>query len=529
MLHPQLQAERDAVSGCLTTTVKRLQQLRPLISLDKDIEVLHDFRVELRRLRTVLRAFRGALPAADSAWLEDECRWLAGTSSGLRDADVLMHQLEGYAQDSGSDAAAHRSLAQTLKRIRGRERTAALRSLRSRRTDTLMAALEHLRDLPVLAPEWPARPVLARACDKTLRRVIADGAAIDAAAPADALHALRKRTKRLRYLLELQRRPFTGKHRDDLLRRLRKLQNDLGEFQDLSAHGAVLKSLETELQERPQTLALLAGIQAAMDERSAVVRERALRRFAELSDSGSRRSVAKRLKRSCGLGPPLLGTHGYCHGFASGELAGLNLGKIVCVGRNYAAHAAELGNPVPERPLLFIKPPSAAVDFGPRLRIPAGCGSVHHEIEIAVLIGRELCRARPEAARRAIAGIGLAIDLTLRDVQDELKAKSHPWEIAKGFDGAAALGPFVPLDPDLNLETLELRLAVNGRRRQAGSSAQMLTPIIELLCLASHHFSLWPGDVVLTGTPSGVGPLVAGDRLSAELVGLSRLRSVIVG
>jgi 2-keto-4-pentenoate hydratase/2-oxohepta-3-ene-1,7-dioic acid hydratase in catechol pathway len=203
------------------------------------------------------------------------------------------------------------------------------------------------------------------------------------------------------------------------------------------------------------------------------------------------------------------------------------VGKVVCVGRNYAAHAAELGNPVPEQPLLFIKPPSAVVDLAPQFRVPTAAGSVHHELEIALLIGRELCAATPDRARRAIAGIGLGIDLTLRELQDRLKAKAHPWEVSKGFDGACALSPFVPLDPALDLAALPLRLVVNGRRRQFGSSAQMLTPIIELLCFASARFTLWPGDVVLTGTPAGVGPLVPGDRLLAELGGVLQLRAIV--
>jgi len=109
-----------------------------------------------------------------------------------------------------------------------------------------------------------------------------------------------------------------------------------------------------------------------------------------------------------------------------------------------------------------------------------------------------------------------------------LKAKSHPWEIAKGFDGACPLSPFVPLDPALDLAALETRLVVNGRRRQHGNSAQMLTPIIELLCYASRQFSLWPGDVVLTGTPAGVGPLTPGDRVTAELKGLVLVHAEIV-
>jgi len=167
------------------------------------------------------------------------------------------------------------------------------------------------------------------------------------------------------------------------------------------------------------------------------------------------------------------------------------------------------------------------VDLGPSVRVPVDRGSVHHETEIAVLIGRELCNARPEEALAAILGVGVALDLTLREVQDALKAKGQPWEISKGFDGACALSAFQPMTPDLDLTTLQIRLVVNGRRRQFASSAQMVTPVIELLCFASRHFTLWPGDVLLTGTPAGVGPLVPGDKLLAEVAGVVSVRSVV--
>jgi 2-keto-4-pentenoate hydratase/2-oxohepta-3-ene-1,7-dioic acid hydratase in catechol pathway len=403
--------------------------------------------------------------------------------------------------------------------------------VRSRRAERLVAALQDLHQAPVEQPGWSARPVVARALAKALDRFVEHGRTIGAQTPPEALHDLRKRCKRLRYLLEMYR------HIDDdtdiaaTLRRLRKLQNELGEFQDLSTHARLLERVRIDAigaGEPAATAALLGALLSKLQSRAVQARERALGRFAEFSEGKPRRRLARRLAKRRALAHPTVGTAGYCHGFASGERVDLPVGKVVCVGRNYAEHAAELGNPVPEKPLLFIKPPSAVVDFAPLLRVPLDAGSVHHEIEIALLVGRELCHATPEQARAAILGVGLALDLTLRELQDGLKARGHPWELAKGFDGACALGPFVPLDPALDLGQLELRLAVNGRRRQAGSSAQMLTPIVELLCLASRSFSLWPGDVLLTGTPRGVAALKPGDRLGAELVGLSRLRSRVV-
>jgi len=113
-------------------------------------------------------------------------------------------------------------------------------------------------------------------------------------------------------------------------------------------------------------------------------------------------------------------------------------------------------------------------------------------------------------------------------VQDELKRAGHPWEIAKAFDAACPISPFVPFDPAKALAGMRLRLSVNGKRRQFGSSAEMITPIVELICHASRQFSLWPGDVVLTGTPKGVGPLAPGDRLSAELAGMLAVRAEVV-
>jgi 2-keto-4-pentenoate hydratase/2-oxohepta-3-ene-1,7-dioic acid hydratase in catechol pathway len=192
------------------------------------------------------------------------------------------------------------------------------------------------------------------------------------------------------------------------------------------------------------------------------------------------------------------------------------LGKIVCVGRNYAAHAAELNNPVPSAPLLFMKPASAAARLEQPLALPTGLGAVHHEMELCVLIGKPLTCADPRAASAAIAGIGLALDLTLRDVQDQLKKDGHPWERAKAFDGAYPMSEFIDAE-GLDLNNLSIQLWRNGKLQQNGNTGQMLFAIDRLIAEISRNFSLLPGDIVSTGTPAGVGPLASGDVLIATL------------
>lgn len=207
--------------------------------------------------------------------------------------------------------------------------------------------------------------------------------------------------------------------------------------------------------------------------------------------------------------------------YTDGTLSGLSPGKVVCVGRNYAEHAKELGNPVPAEPILFIKPRTAIVPMRAPVAVPRGQGACHFETELAVLVGNTLRQADEASAASSIAGLGLALDLTLRDVQDALKAKGLPWEKAKAFDGACPLSDFVRPSEGTGLAAqlanLRLRLWVNGEVRQDGNTADMLTPVVPLLVYMSRHFTLEPGDVVLTGTPKGVGPLLPGDRLRVVL------------
>jgi len=217
----------------------------------------------------------------------------------------------------------------------------------------------------------------------------------------------------------------------------------------------------------------------------------------------------------------------YHHKWTHGEVIALSPGKIVCVGRNYAEHARELNNPILDEPLLFMKPVSSITDISEPIVIDWEKGVVHHELEISILIGDVLTRCTRQQATSAIIGVGTALDLTLRDLQNELKQKGHPWEKAKAFDGSCPLSAFEPIESFDALDNIELQLTVNGDVRQKGSSRQMLTDIVSLLEYISHWFTLKAGDVVLTGTPAGVGPLHPGDELQIDLLDHFTIQTVV--
>lgn len=193
------------------------------------------------------------------------------------------------------------------------------------------------------------------------------------------------------------------------------------------------------------------------------------------------------------------------------------IGSLWCIGRNYAAHARELGNPLPEAPVVFLKPASSLVGDGSLLTWPAAIGAVHHEVELVAVIGRGGRDIATEAALDHVAGYALGLDLTARDLQERAKAAGLPWTEAKGRDGFAPLSAFLPADRVPDPATLELRLWVDGQLRQEGSCSQMLWPLPDLIAYLSARFTLSPGDLIFTGTPPGVGALAAGDRLRAEL------------
>ena len=196
-----------------------------------------------------------------------------------------------------------------------------------------------------------------------------------------------------------------------------------------------------------------------------------------------------------------------------------SIGKVVCVGRNYAAHAEEFGNEVPKAPILFMKPASSVVSIrqGVVRANPALYGETHYEAELCVQLAADLSAATIEEAKQAIGGVTLGLDLTLRELQAELKEKGHPWERAKCFDGACVLGDW--LDPQVfgDFTDIHYQLTINDALTQDGDSDLMLFPVYELLVNISHAFSLQAGDVIMTGTPSGVGALQAGDQLSLKL------------
>lgn len=219
----------------------------------------------------------------------------------------------------------------------------------------------------------------------------------------------------------------------------------------------------------------------------------------------------------------------YQHQYIDGTRIHFPVGKVVCIGRNYAEHAKELDNPVPTEPLLFIKPGSCVVPLEGGFKIPADRGSVHYEAEIAVLLGKPLStRPSAEEVVDAISGFAPALDLTLRDVQSKLKDKGLPWEIAKSFDGAAVIAPFVSGDTYHDLADIPVRLTINGELRQDGNSSLMLNPIVPMIQYMAACFSLQAGDVILTGTPAGVGPLKAGDEVVLELPGVSRFEGQVL-
>lgn len=196
--------------------------------------------------------------------------------------------------------------------------------------------------------------------------------------------------------------------------------------------------------------------------------------------------------------------------------------KIVCVGRNYRAHAREMGNEVPAEPLLFLKPPSCVIASGAAIELPAHAGRVDFEGEVGIVIGVRLRKATSEASAAAVRGIVAANDVSARDWQKN----DGQWARAKGSDTFLPLGEESRRPCDLAALTVITRL--NGEEKQRGSTAELAFPIPVLLSYISRYITLEPGDVVLTGTPSGVGPLKAGDVVEVEIVGHSTVRNPVV-
>lgn len=195
--------------------------------------------------------------------------------------------------------------------------------------------------------------------------------------------------------------------------------------------------------------------------------------------------------------------------------------KIVCVGRSYADHAKELGNAVPDRPVLFIKPPSALTALDAGIEWNPDWGNCHYECELSLRIDRTLSKENdPAKVLQAIGAVTLGLDLTLRDLQDDLKKKGQPWERAKAFDGSCVLADWIPVaDVITDWKDVHYTLEINDERRQKGDTALLIFDIATLLADISQVFTLEAGDVVMTGTPAGVAALKSGDQLKMTLKG----------
>lgn len=202
----------------------------------------------------------------------------------------------------------------------------------------------------------------------------------------------------------------------------------------------------------------------------------------------------------------------------------MTVANIFCIGRNYAAHAAELNNPIEPEPLVFIKPTSALLHEGEAIRLPAFSNDVHHECELVVAIGKGGKHIAHDTALEHVAGYGLGLDLTARDVQTVAKQKGLPWTLAKGFDGAACISVFVPVSALPDPSEATFGLDVNGVRRQSGECKLMLHDIPKLIAYLSSRFTLQAGDLIYTGTPEGVAALHGGDALDLTMPGLIHAR-----
>lgn len=193
--------------------------------------------------------------------------------------------------------------------------------------------------------------------------------------------------------------------------------------------------------------------------------------------------------------------------------------KILCIGRNYVDHAKELNNPVPKEPVFFLKPDTALLTRNKPFFYPDFSNNIHFETEVVVKINRLGKNIEERFAHKYYEEIGLGIDFTARDRQDNCKTKGLPWEIAKAFDGSAAIGEFVAKSSLPESKAWNFHLDVNGERRQSGSTADMLFSIDQIIAYLSQFFTLRTGDYIYTGTPAGVGPIKIGDYLEGYLEG----------
>jgi 2-keto-4-pentenoate hydratase/2-oxohepta-3-ene-1,7-dioic acid hydratase in catechol pathway len=203
-------------------------------------------------------------------------------------------------------------------------------------------------------------------------------------------------------------------------------------------------------------------------------------------------------------------------------LAPVTPSKVVCIGLNYKDHAAEMNKPLPAEPLMFLKPSTAVIGPEEAIRLPAGAGAVHHEAELGVVIGRLAHRVPADRALSHVLGFTCVNDVTARDLQK----KDIQYTRGKGFDTFAPIGPCIALG--LDPAALDIEGWVNGQRRQSSNTRQLIFSVREIIAFVSSVMTLLPGDVIATGTPSGVGPLAPGDRVTVKVAGIGELSNPVI-
>ena len=212
----------------------------------------------------------------------------------------------------------------------------------------------------------------------------------------------------------------------------------------------------------------------------------------------------------------------------TGQDAGYPIGRIFCVGRNYAAHAAEMGFEVDrEAPFYFTKSPAAAVLTGASVPYPPGTENYHYEMEMAIAIGAPVFRASRQEALAAIHSCGCALDMTRRDLQIRNREKGRPWSLGKDVEGSAVFAPLTPIAEMGEIGPQRIHLAVNGETRQDGTLAELIWKLEEIVMDLSGYYQLRPGDLIMTGTPAGVGPVAPGDVLTGGVDGLEPISLTI--
>ncbi|MBO3762000.1 fumarylacetoacetate hydrolase family protein [Ciceribacter sp. L1K22] len=211
-----------------------------------------------------------------------------------------------------------------------------------------------------------------------------------------------------------------------------------------------------------------------------------------------------------------------------GREDGYPVHRIFCVGRNYAAHAAEMGNEVDrEEPFYFTKPATALTLSGASIAYPPGTRDLHHEVELVVAIGQPAFRVKVEEAAYAVFGFAVGLDMTRRDLQNKAKEKRQPWDLSKAFEQSAIISEIAAAEDVGNIEKPRVWLTVNDALRQEGLISDMVWSVPEIISHLSHFYHLAPGDLIYTGTPSGVGAVVAGDRLHGGIDGVGTVDLVI--